>query len=370
MENNEIMEKLMQNDVHSENERNASAKESTKWGTPQLPRIRVITAKYKLFIVILAILICILLYIIPGINDDKSNTQNKYDAKKQELVRIDADIRAAKNDMDFLTEIVFNESNVKKCLNGWDAEICDSLPQEWYKTTNQDAQWDAEDESIDIINKYNLAIPLSYLQIHSLYNKKMDVDEKAILKNLNEYLIRHDISGQEKQSVGQILKISIWDPEVLWEKKICNTEGKKKVCDANFFVVPVDVEIEFSTVWDLLDFLYNIEKKIVDKKEDRILYKIQTVSYDIIANDEPQITDISMLAYYYYDKDFWKIDENDKKLKEIDEYEYYSNTSSDTSNSRSTKESDNKKADVNEKKDNTKNDTEVSNDSFFSGLFK
>ena len=30
MENNEIMEKLMQTDVHSENQKNASAKESTK----------------------------------------------------------------------------------------------------------------------------------------------------------------------------------------------------------------------------------------------------------------------------------------------------------------------------------------------------
>jgi hypothetical protein len=41
---------------------------------------------------------------------------------------------------------------------------------------------------------------------------------------------------------------------------------------------------------------------MIDNREDRILYKIQTVSYDVVSNDEPQITDISMIAYYYHDE--------------------------------------------------------------------
>jgi hypothetical protein len=40
---------------------------------------------------------------------------------------------------------------------------------------------------------YDLSIPLSYLQLHSLYNEKMPVDEKVVLKNLNEYLIKQDM---------------------------------------------------------------------------------------------------------------------------------------------------------------------------------
>jgi hypothetical protein len=39
------------------------------------------------------------------------------------------------------------------------------------------------------------------------------------------------------------------------------------------------------------------------------LYKIQSVSYDIISSDEPQVTDISMLAYYYHDERFENLDE-------------------------------------------------------------
>jgi hypothetical protein len=34
------------------------------------------------------------------------------------------------------------------------------------------------------------------------------------------------------------------------------------------------------------------------------LYKIQSVSYDIVTRDEPQVTDISMIAYYYHDEKF------------------------------------------------------------------
>lgn len=140
--------------------------------------------------------------------------------------------------------------------------------------------------------KYELDIPLSYLQLHSLYNRKMPVDEKVVLKNLNEYLIKMDISWWDRSKVWDILRIEIWDPEAV------------KDWDEHFFQVPVDVEIEFSTVNDLVEFLYNVEKKMIDNSNDRILYKIQAVSYDIVANDEPQITDISMIAYYYHDEKF------------------------------------------------------------------
>jgi len=58
----------------------------------------------------------------------------------------------------------------------------------------------------------------------------------------------------------------------------------------------------------LTGFLHNVEKKLINDSEDRILYKIQSVSYDIVTNDEPQKTDISMIAYYYHDDKF-----NDEK---------------------------------------------------------
>ena len=171
--------------------------------------------------------------------------------------------------------ILSNEQALKSCLDN--KNKCSILPESWKEWTEDDAN-------------YNLSVPLSYLQVNSLYNEKMPVDEKRVLKNLNEYLIKQDISWGDRKKVWDILKINIWDPEsVEWWAD-------------HFFKVSVDVEIEFDTVGDLTWFLYNVEKKMIDDREDRILYKIQSVSYDVVSNDEPQITDISMIAYYYHDE--------------------------------------------------------------------
>ena len=184
--------------------------------------------------------------------------------------------------MNYLFDIVSNEKALKECLNS--DRGCSSLPEWWLSTWND--------------FKLSSLVPLSYLQMHSLYNKKMPVDEKAVLKNLNEYLIKQDISGNDRWRVGEILRIEIWDPEyVNW-------------WDEHFLQVPVDVEIEFTTVDDLIGFLYNVEKRLIDNTEDRILYKIQAVSYDVVSKDEPQVTDVSMIAYYYHDEKFNDVDEN------------------------------------------------------------
>jgi hypothetical protein len=62
--------------------------------------------------------------------------------------------------------VVTNEEALKKCLN--ENEDCSTLPESWKK-------WEWDDAT------YDFSIPLSYLQLHSLYNKKMPVDEKRVL---------------------------------------------------------------------------------------------------------------------------------------------------------------------------------------------
>ena len=303
------MKRLMEDDSHDKSKESSnSSKEVKKESETSLSKIRVVTAKYKVLTVLFAIFICILgIYTLPDVQTKYNNTIKTYDEQSAKLNEVHAKITEARKDMNLLTGIVYNEQNLAKCLNDEDAQICSSLPEEWKTWTWEDIQ-------------YDFTIPLSYLQLHSLYNKKLSVDEKKVLKNLNEYLIKEDIEWTWKNVVWKILKISIWDPEVIgyrtketptWNPN--NPVNKKDI--PNFFVVPVDVEIEFTEIDDLIWYLYNVEKKLIDKDkwEDRILYKIQTVSYDIIANDEPQITDISMLAYYY----------DDERFEDVDEYKYY-----------------------------------------------
>ena len=285
MENNEIMQRLLQDDKSSKaaaKEWAATAKANRDWDLP-ISRIRVVTAKYKVYIVLLLIFICALILIyIPKEQDSNKIIQGVYDGVKTQLDNVKRDIDDAKNDMTYLYDIVSNEQTLKNCLNSEDN--CSALPEEW-KT------WEWEEAS------YDFSIPLSYLQLHSLYNEKMPVDEKRVLRNLNEYLIKQDILWGDKNRVWDILKIEIWDPKEVYD------------WNEHFFEAPVKVKIEFTTVEDLIWFLYNVEKKLIENSEDRILYKIQAVSYDVVSKDEPQVTDISMIAYYYHDEKFDGVDE-------------------------------------------------------------
>ncbi len=329
MENKELMERLLQDDKSSK------ATEKTEWaatakakaGENSISRIRVVTAKYKVYIVLLLIFIALLWFnYIPSAKDDYKASEGALSQVKVQLTEIERWIKDAEADMDYLCNnenwVVKNEEALKKCLN--EREGCTSLPETW-KT------WDEENMS------YDLSIPLSYLQLHSLYNEKMPVDEKVVLKNLNEYLIKQDMLWWDKSRVWDILRIEIGDPEAMTE------------WDEHFFEVPVDVEIEFSTIGELTGFLYNVEKRLIDNGEDRILYKIQSVSYDIVTNDEPQVTDISMIAYYYHDEKF-----NDKK--ECDD------------NSENTSEN-NEEANVNDEQASEESDESEDSGSFFNQVF-
>ena len=289
MENNEIMKRLLQEDVHDEQTKKSvtTTSKSQKWDDVHMSRIRVVTAKYKVYIVLLLIFIALLLLdYIPNIKQSYESKQSTYNQVNSQLTSVRNDIRKAEDDMAYLWDITSNEQNLKTCLNEKKKEVCLKLPESWMVW-----EWTGR--------RYDFSVPLSYLQLHSLYNKKMPVDEKKVLKNLNEYLIKQDITWGSRTRVWDILKISIWDPRSV------------KNLDTHFFKVPVNVTIEFTTIGDLTGFLYNVEKKMVDKWSDRILYKIQSVSYDIIASDKPQVTDISMLAYYYHDERFENLDEDD-----------------------------------------------------------
>ncbi len=313
MENNDIMKRLLQDNGQEQAKKSVSTSKSQKDEEMHISRIRVVTAKYKVYIVLLLIFICMLLLEwIPDIKDSYNSKQNAFNQVNSQLAWIRSDIRQAEDDMQYLWEIKDNESSLKTCLNENDRETCLKLPESWMVW-----EWTGK--------KYDFSVPLSYLQLHSLYNKKMPVDEKKVLKNLNEYLIKQYISWGSRTRVGDILKISIGDPNPVtrW--------------DTHFFQVPVDVTIEFTTIGDLTGFLYNVEKKMVTEWEDRILYKIQSVSYDIIASDQPQITDIKMLAYYYHDERFENMDEESAEQSAQDQNNSDQNTESQESTQQNSK---------------------------------
>ena len=300
MENNEIMQRLLQEDSHSEkkSENYVVNQQYNSDGIP-MSKIRVVTAKYKVLIVILLIIIGILWLIrIPELKSIYNSKKDTLNDLKSQLSSINIQIKEARDNDNFRKEIEENEKSIIDCINN--KKTCVQLPDNL-----KEKVWSWERD-------YTYAkIPVSYLQVHSLYTPKMAVDEKRILRNLNEYLIKQEFWWNPKERVWEIMRISIWDPTVIYNS------------NEHFFEVPLDITIEFKDINWLTGILANIEKKIIDTAEDRILYKVQTVSYDIIENDEPQTTDIQMLAYYYYDEKFEKKadEENNEWNTEVDNKE-------------------------------------------------
>lgn len=299
MENNEIMKMLMEdetNDTSSTSKaKNLIANHTHRDEDISISKVRVVTAKYKIFILILIVLMIALYFVYkPEFKASYDRALSSYNNMEANLKELESKITTATSDKKLLTEIVSNENSLKNCLNNKDNQACASLKQ---KRHNGEGTW----AELDYI------VPLSFLQLQSLYSEKMSVDEKKVLRNLNEYLIKQDISGMSRDKVWEILKISIGETQEWGMIKVKDAWSDNIREIPAFFNVPVEVTIEFNTIDDLVEFLYNVEKKIIDESNDRILYKIQSVSYDIVSNDEPQITDIAMIAYYYHDDRFeWK----------------------------------------------------------------
>ena len=63
--------------------------------------------------------------------------------------------------------------------------------------------------------------------------------------------------------------------------------------------MPIELKMTFENKDDLVSFVDNIEQYIIPSENDRILYHIDQVSYDMMAYDEEQTIEIKLSAYYF-----------------------------------------------------------------------
>lgn len=223
-------------------------------------QIRIVSIRYRIYSIIMTILILIWIfnYALPK--------QEVFKSSKQSLESIKAEVKDFWNkqqklqaDIDLSLKIENWEKAILECIN--------------------DQQWC---EQIDPEIKKNFSEAVSYLQANSLTSEKMTVDEKMILKNINEYLTKENFTGSAKN--WEINNIGIWDP----------TEFKD-----NLYYVSVYLNITFENKDTLLSFIHNIERKINPQTDLRILYKIDEISYDLMSYEEEQNVDIYLKAFYY-----------------------------------------------------------------------
>ena len=252
----------------------------------QITEIRVVNAKYKVYVIILIILATIVgTTYLPDAKAKYDGAIAAHQNKEAQLANLKqtfsqySQIETARKQVD--TEKVTN--NIIKCVN-------DSSKNEKDECINKIFTWDLA------ILSWQLNTVVSYLQMGALDSEKMKIDEKKVLKNLDRYLTRNTPGEAFSVQNGTIWGIQIWEPKVV--KHIEVWEGNEKR-SFNLNSAPIEAEIVFENKDDLITFVDNIEQYIITEKEDRILYTIDEVSYDIMQYDEKQSTKVSLTAYYF-----------------------------------------------------------------------
>jgi len=252
MENKNIIDNLIRSG--NENIKTDEEERAEIW------EIRIVSIRYKIYSVLLAFLIIIWIfnYILPK-QETNQNAKNRLASIKAEVNDFSNKQKKLQEDIDLSQKIENWEEKILLCIN--------------------DLQWC---EDLDPQIKNNFSEVVSYLQANTLSSQKMSVDEKMLLKNINEYLTK-DFSPISSKN-WEINKISIWDP----------TEFK-----SDLYYVSIYLNITFENKDSLLSFVHNIERKINPERDLRILYKIEEISYDLMSYEDEQNVDIYLKAFYY-----------------------------------------------------------------------
>lgn len=221
---------------------------------------RVVSIRYRIYFIVLALVLVIFgnSILLPARDTYQSTHANLADMNLQ-LSSFETKKMQADADKSFIQKIESQQENIISCLNT--RANCASI-----------------DESL----RNNFSFARSYIQLNNLTDSKMAVNEKILLANINEYLLR----DADKAKNGVVNKISIGDPQqFFW----------------NLFYVPLKLNITFTTKDALLSFIDNVEKKVLADINYRVLYKIDKINYDIANYTVQQQVDINMNAYYYTD---------------------------------------------------------------------
>ncbi len=260
-QNNEILEKLVWENF--ENKENPNKVPTGSDDEVLITTSRVVGVRYKVYTVIILILLFFLWYnyILPSWDQNQSRSTELSNMEVQML-----SFENKKNQYDsnkwLVDKIKQVENQSVDCVNTF--EWCSELPN---------------------IIKDNFGTVRSYLLLNDMMDKKMELDEKTILANIDWFLLKKFPLNEKSRSTNWVLnKISI---------------GEKEQFDESLYFVPVELNITFENKEGLLSFIDNVEKKIPTESDLRMLYKIDEINYDIVNSDQVQDANVFMYLYFY-----------------------------------------------------------------------
>ncbi len=222
---------------------------------------RVVNIRYRIYFIMLLLVLALFgNNILLSARDTYQSLQTQIQDIDLKISAFDAKKLQADADQQFIQKVEAQQDTIISCLN-----------------TRTDCA------AIDSSLRTNFSFARSYIQLNNLTDPKMFINEKILLANINDYLLK---DAETKTKNGLINKISIWEPTQFY---------------GNLYYVPLKLNITFDTKDALLSFIDNVEKKVLADPEYRVLYKIDKVNYDIANYVTQQQVDIDLNAYYYTD---------------------------------------------------------------------
>lgn len=214
----------------------------------------VLTVKYKIYIVVLIIVMVVCWWYLNRSQDAYTGVQQSISALELQKVQKEKDYQEVIKDLIVIKNVNDQKQSIVSCLS---TASCVNLPE-----SLADA----------------LPNVRAFLQLQKNESEKMSFDQKKILANINEYLLK----GNNNQSNGTITSIVFGNlAPVEWVESVVQ--------------VPLSLTIDFANKNGLLDFVSNVENTISPRYP--MLYKIHSINYDIVNYQKTQEVTIELVGY-------------------------------------------------------------------------
>ncbi len=214
----------------------------------------VLTIKYKIYLVLLIIIMAITRWYMSdsvaqydGVKNNIATLQNQKMLKESEYQQVVKDLLVLK-------DISAQKAAVVTCLS---TKWCTTLPESLRPVASQTR---------------------AFLQLQKNTETKMAFDQKKILANINEYLLKWN----NNQSNGVVTSISFGN--------LTKMDGIENVVQ-----VAINLTIDFANKDGLLSFVFNVENTL--SPQYPMLYKISSINYDIVKYQENQTVSIELVGY-------------------------------------------------------------------------
>ncbi len=214
--------------------------------------------KYKIIIFILILFSFVYWWNFMESFEQVNDLQDQFDSNKQAKESIQQEIKQAKQNIDLLEEITQNKEEIINCINEEECILS---------------------ETLELGDKIKDDVIRNYLLIKDHNVEKMDYDQRLILQNVNEFLL----NTNTQKPYWNINIISFGNTSESWFYEW-------------LYELPITLSAEFSNIDNFFNFLENIE--INTSIDLPVLYKIDSINYDIIRYDEPQTVNINLTAYF------------------------------------------------------------------------